>query len=241
MRRRRDQTTTHLGAHLGGALGKSGGPVLRTDLLVVDVETNGLPRDGFSPSIVEVGLCVVTRDLRIVSPVSFLVNPGEEALECEQAAEAFRVTGLDPNEIRLKGIPTEEAAARLLAWLGRARVRFNLEEVRAYNDAFDLGLLELPPWRLLAEGELRIGPDPMKASAAIMGRAGALPPAPPWTGERWKNPRLTEAVAWWNAQGAAVAWTGGAHRAREDALQAAAIVVAIEKHNRGIPLEEHNR
>ncbi|MFT4627519.1 MAG: DNA polymerase III epsilon subunit-like protein, partial [Myxococcota bacterium] len=181
----------------------------------LDTETTGFPNNGggFRGRIIEVGAVVVTADARVVSQIAFFVRQPEAHLHSWQAKRAMGVHGIRPRQVLREGLPSDQAAARFERWIGRVVERFGVEEIRAYNQAFDFWFLERDPWRLFRRTGLRRGEDIQLTARRAMNRS--------------TGPKLKAAVAFANANGAACPWEGGAHRAGEDARMAAWMAVHL--------------
>jgi len=196
--------------------------------IIIDTETTGLPAKAgasFRPKIIEVGAVVVTGEGEIVNPVGCLVAQPREHLFDRRAAGAFRVTGIDREQVLAQGIAEEAAAAKLARWCGLVAAKYGITNIRAFNQPFDFGFLSQEPWDLFAKTELAKGECLMLATMDIMGPLGALPPMR----GRYKWPSVSEAVAFFNGRGHPVKWgAASAHRASEDARLEAGIAIAIE-------------
>jgi len=203
---------------------------------VIDCETTGLPKDGYEPLVVEIGACVVTAEGHVKNPIGFFVKQDKEALYAPEAEGAFKITKIDREQVLAEGLEPEEAARRLAEWVDRVALRYDVRELRAFNQEFDFGFLTVQPWDVFARTNLVPGEDIMFAAMDIMGEAGALPPAPEWAqkrGQPHKWPKVTEALAFFNGRGHDIRWGSQAHRAQEDAVKEAMIAVAIEAERNG--------
>lgn len=199
--------------------------------IVFDVETTGLPRDGYQPVVVEVGAAIVTAEGDVCNPIGFFVRQPRELIYAQEAERAFEITGINREQVLAEGLEPELAADRLSSWVERVVAARGAREARAFNDEFDFGFLDAQPWSLFDTGLVR-GECIMLAAMSVMGPAGALPPAPKWAqekGQQWKWPRVAEAVAWFNGRGHQIRWGSQAHRAQEDAVKEALIAVAVER------------
>ncbi len=184
-----------------------------TPCVVLDTETTGFPNNGtgFCARVIEVGAVVVTEDARVVSPISFLVRQPRSHLSSWQAKRAMQVHNISIDQICREGLDAEEAAPRLARWIDKVQQRFGVQEVRAYNQAFDFWFLERRPWDFFERTGLSKGEDIQLTARAAMG------------GKR--GPALHKAVAYANGLGGEIPWMGDAHRAEEDARMAAQMAV----------------
>ena len=207
-----------------------------TPLVVIDVETTGLPdrTDGFVPLVIEVGACVVDRLGVVRNPISFLVAQPPDHVASPSAAEALRINKLTPAMVAT-GLPPTEAADRLAAWLRVVAQRYGADRVTAFNAEFDLGMLSAPPWSFPERG-IRPGPCVMLGAMSVMGPAGVLPPAPEGCppDQRWKWPRAREAIIYFKPRYPGLPWLERRdHRARDDAWNEGCIASAIHKDTAG--------
>ena len=218
--------------------------------IVVDCETTGLTNrpEGFVAHVVEIGGCVVDVEGQVIDSLAFFVRQPPEVLEDPRAEEAFRITGIDRQELNREGLPIPLATKIFALWAAAHRNLHGASEIRAFNQAFDFAFLRSSPWKTFSRARVREGECLMLAAMDIMGPAGALPPAPRWAqekGQPWKWPKVSEAVAFFNGRGHDIAWgKNSAHRALEDCLKEAALAVAIERERAAarqqlpLPLEE---
>jgi DNA polymerase III epsilon subunit-like protein len=187
-----------------------------TPCVVLDTETTGFPNNGggFCARIIEVGAVVVTEDGRVVSPISFFVRQPRAHLSSWQAKRAMQVHNISIDQVCREGLDVAQAAPRLATWIGRVQERFGVQEVRAYNQAFDFWFLERSPWDFFERTGLVKGEDiQLTAKTAMGGKRG---------------PALSKAVAHANRLGGDIPWLGDAHRAGEDARMAAMMAVFFE-------------
>jgi hypothetical protein len=204
--------------------------------IIIDVETTGLPKDGYQPLVVEIGACCVTGAGHVKNPIGFFVKQSEADLYAPEAEGAFKITKIDRKQVLAEGLPPDEASERLVRWVERVVGRYGDMQLRAFNQEFDFGFLMAHPWDIFARTFLVPGEDIMFAAMDIMGEAGALPPAPEWAqkkGQPYKWPKVTEALAFFNGRGHDIRWGSQAHRAQEDAVKEAMIAVAIEAERNG--------
>ncbi len=207
---------------------------------VLDTETNGFPKDearDWRCVIVEIGAVAVV-DGEIVGSFNRLVRHSERLLRHDRSAEAFEVTGIDIDQVLRDGIVEQDAANELMHWLETMHHEHGegLLVCRAFNQAFDFRLLRRSPWNLF-DGALHAGDCIMLEAMAVMGPAGALPPAPYWAakrGQKWKWPNVGEAVEFFSARGYDIAFESAQHRASEDARVEALIALAIEAEKRKV-------
>ena len=187
-----------------------------TPAIVFDTETTGFPNNGagFRARLVEVGAVVITEDARVVSQIAFLVRQPRSHLTTWQAQRAMGTHGIPVDEIVRDGLPEEDAAPRLAAWVEKVKARFGVREVRAYNQSFDFWFLERAPWSFFERTGLERGED-----IQLTARRGM---------QLKSGPRLSRAVEFANAAGAGIPWLSSAHRAGEDARMAANIAIYFE-------------
>ena len=202
---------------------------------VVDLETTGIPNrpEGFEPKVIELGACIVGRDGAILDRISFFVRQPHDVLHDPRAARAFEITGITPDEVQEKGLHQPLAAKVFALWLAAHRVTSGISGLVAFNQDFDFGFLRSERWNTFGRSRVPEGECLMLAAMELMGPAGALPPAPAFAqakGQKWKWPRVAEAVAFFNGRGYDIAWgQNAAHRALEDCLKESALAVAIAK------------
>ena len=187
-----------------------------TPCVVLDTETTGFPNNGtgFCARIIEVGAVVVTKDARIVSPISFFVRQPRAHLTSWQAQRAMQVHNISVDQVCSEGLDVAQAAPMLATWIGRVQQRFGVQEVRAYNQAFDFWFLDRAPWDFFDRTGLSKGQDIQQTAKTAMGNK--------------RGPALHKAVAYANRSGGDIPWLGDAHRAGEDARMAALMAVFFE-------------
>jgi DNA polymerase III epsilon subunit-like protein len=191
--------------------------------VVLDTETTGFPnnRGGFRARIIEVGAVVITADQRVVSPISFFVRQPASHLQAWQAKRAMAVHGIRPRQILEEGLDVEDAAPRLAQWVKRVQDRFGVQEVRAYNQAFDFWFLDRSPWDFFERTGLQRGEDIQLIARRAM--------------KKKTGPKLQAAVQFASEAGHDCAWQSSAHRAQEDARMAALIALRLSEPTRPPP------
>jgi len=224
--------------------------LIRMDLdpfIVIDLETTGIPNGhGFEPRIIEVGTALVDAEGHVEPGPAFFVRQPETHLFDHRARSAYRITGIDPQMVLERGLAENEAARTLLDWIAEMKDRYDVKSIRAFNSEFDFAFVDREPWNLFQNSGLKKGRCIMKAAVDVMGPAGALPAPPPYIREqrpeeKYKWPKFTEALAYFNGRGYAIGWDSAAHRASQDAIKEALVAVAIERELQGLEPEEEKK
>jgi DNA polymerase III epsilon subunit-like protein len=195
--------------------------LFKSQIVVWDTETTGLPRDSWA-SVVDLGAVLVDTSGEIIDQFECLILP--EVLD-ERATPALAISGLTPEALRSDGLAVGEAKSRAEAWVtehhpdpfDRALIPFHT----SFNIDFDIGMmtrmgLEVGRWCGCI----------MRKAQTEMGAAGALPR---FSNGQYKFPKLSEASAFYG-----VPMESPAHRALADAKTAAKIMVAIQKRRIGL-------
>ena len=213
-------------------------------LIVVDVETTGLP--GKTPEdllcIVEVGAAFVDEHGEVRRAFGELVNPGAEIAEHPDVQPALEISGITPKMLAAQGRPAVRVAKEFLCWV--ESLPGPRPAVTAYNREFDMGMLmgeHFPgPWRLCVVG-LPDAPCLMLESLQVM--AQHCDPerednplqvkhwAKPGDDDCWKWPKAEETIPWLRERGHYIPELRE-HRAMDDAIMEAHIAVALEKEDR---------
>lgn len=219
-------------------------------LIVVDVETTGLP--GKTPPdllrIVEVGAVFVDEWGEIRRSFGEMVNPGAEIVEHDKVQAALAISGLTFEEIKTFGRPELRVAKELLVWV--ESLPGPRPAVTAYNRDFDMGMLGDGPWRLALSG-VPLAPCLMLESMRVMAQHCDVErddnplQLVKWKADKgmddpWKWPKAEEAIAWFRGRGHYIPELRG-HRALDDAIMEAHVAVALEKEDRGFTPAEKNR
>jgi DNA polymerase III epsilon subunit-like protein len=119
---------------------------VRRPILSVDIETTGFSPD--SAHVIEIGACLVVGG-QVRRPVGVLVRPPRERdLHTAGARTAQQVHGLSPEQVWAEGLPLEEAAARMSAYLRRIEERYGPPELVAWGASFEKRFLSRSPWGL---------------------------------------------------------------------------------------------
>ena len=176
--------------------------------IVFDLETTGFHPHG---RIIEVGAVVITRDARVVSPISFFVWQPEAHLRHPRSQPAQAIHQIPVATILEQGLPAAQAAPRLKTWGGRVQARHKVASLRAYNQSFDFAFLSTYPWCLEKNTGIPFGECILEEATEKIGQG--------------RRVRLSRAVELANEGGAAIEWQADAHRAEEDARIAAEVAI----------------
>lgn len=114
--------------------------------LVIDIETTG-----FSPAhaqVIEIGLVLLVGD-RVQGPHGMLVRPTRtRALWSPAARRAAAVHRIAPREVLRHGMSLPQAALRVHAFVERVTERHGAPELWAHGASFEARFLESAPWSL---------------------------------------------------------------------------------------------
>lgn len=186
-------------------------------IVILDTETSGLPRDPWA-RVIEIGLLLLDADGQEIDSYSALVRP--EVLD-ERVESALAVSGISRDDL----IASQNAFVR------EPKVRGFFERhgwpwVTSYNVPFDREMMQRT-WPEITE-RLRWARCIMSAAMGIMGPAGELRPADPshyrYDAKRpWLYPKLTDAARYFGAEAAQT------HRAIDDCRMAAAVAREVRR------------
>jgi len=201
------------------------GPTERPPLLTIDLEATGLP--GMAKDllkIVEIGAVITDFDGKIMDELSVMINPGFDVLNHQDCGPAFRVTGIDRDEIMRRGIPYAEAPDRLRSWITGKMESRGIEAATSYNRSYDFGVfLSQDPWNIESTGIGEYECLMEWFQRLRFGRTGRL-----------RGSKATDAAAWLAGRGHEVYTPPGHHRALWDARMEASI-------ERGLSVESRMR
>jgi len=215
-------------------------------LIVVDVETTGLP--GKTPPellrIVEVGAAFVDEHGDIRRTFGEIVSPGAEIAEHPKVQDALAISGLTPELLVERGRTEVRVAKEFLCWV--ESLPGPRPHATAYNRDFDMGMLSDGPWRLALSG-VPLAPCLMLESLKAMVEHGGPLVQKPWAkgdpppalellesgaeGDWYKWPRADETIPWLRERGHYIPALRE-HRALDDAVMEAWVAVALGKEGR---------
>jgi len=173
--------------------------LFKSQIVVWDTETTGLPRDSWA-SVVDLGAVLVDVSGEIASQFECLILP--EVLD-ERANFALSISGITPELLRAEGLTVQGALERVDIWTSSLPQEMTFHT--SFNIAFDKPMmrrmgLEYPAW-----------------ASCIMLKAQAAMNVGKW-------PKLKEAAPFFG-----VTQEEPAHRALADARTAAKIMIEIQK------------